>query len=111
MNARGALLVAVASVGAVAQTAPAAEMPWVTVAKDGKGFVMEPGGKPFVLGYCMGGTLLGAALGQAAEEIGGAVFLASPWDFHAGDRGLADRIAIGSPSAIQRASQPASWTT
>ena len=43
------------------------------------------GGGPLpVIGYCMGGTLT-AALGQRrAADITGLVFLATPWDFHAG---------------------------
>jgi polyhydroxyalkanoate synthase len=65
-------------------------------------FTKQKGGRKFVLGYCMGGTLLGAALSEIEDEVDGVVFLASPWDFHAGDRGLADRITIGAPGAMQQ---------
>jgi polyhydroxyalkanoate synthase len=47
-----------------------------------------------VLGYCMGG-LLGLALAlRRPERVACLALLATPWDFHAGDRGLA-RLAVG----------------
>lgn len=73
----------------------------------------EAGGKIHALGYCMGGTLLaaGAALSPAILE--SAVFLASPWDFHAGDRALASLIQAGAPAAETMIAQngflPAEW--
>ena len=50
----------------------------------------ETGGQPPVLmGYCMGG-LLALALAQRRErDIAGLALLATPWDFHAGESGLA----------------------
>lgn len=59
------------------------------------------------IGYCMGGTLLAAAATRA-DALSGAAFLASPWDFHAGDRILQNHIVAGTPSALQMmASRPA----
>ncbi len=70
-------------------------------------------GRFHALGYCMGGTLLAAALLQTGAAISSAVFLASPWDFHAGDRILADQVRVGTPAAIQMFERsdvlPVSW--
>jgi polyhydroxyalkanoate synthase len=44
-----------------------------------------------VLGYCMGGTLLAGGLHIARKSVRKAVFLASPWDFHA-DRADGDAL-------------------
>ena len=58
------------------------------------------------IGYCMGGTLLAAAAARV-DALAGAAFLASPWDFHAGDRVLKNHIVAGTPSALQMmASRP-----
>lgn len=71
------------------------------------------GGKIHALGYCMGGTLLAAASLHSTEFLRGAVFLASPWDFDAGDRKLADQVRAGTPNALQMAEQnghlPMDW--
>jgi poly[(R)-3-hydroxyalkanoate] polymerase subunit PhaC len=41
-------------------------------------------GRPVVLlGYCMGGLLTLALAARRAADLAGAVFLATPWDFHA----------------------------
>lgn len=65
----------------------------------------------YALGYCMGGTLL--ALAGLRDDVAGQVFLASPWDFHAGDRALADHIRMGAPAALQMIEAggvlPAGW--
>lgn len=53
------------------------------------------------VGYCMGGTLLAAAAALEPEFLQSAVFLASPWDFHAGDRVLTDHVRTGTPAALQ----------
>ena len=64
-------------------------------------------------GYCMGGTLLAGAAGRMPDTLAGAAFLASPWDFHAGDRALADQIRMGTPQALQmmagRDALPVNW--
>ena len=52
------------------------------------------------LGYCMGGTLLAAAAAIAPEIWGRLVFLASPWDFHAGDAVLQTHICSSAPLAL-----------
>ncbi len=57
-------------------------------------------GKTGVLGYCMGGTLLAGAAQNAAQNISSLVFLAAPWDFHAGARSLLGRVQFWSPSAF-----------
>lgn len=55
----------------------------------------------YTLGYCMGGTLLAGALSLMTDRPDGAIFLASPWDFHAGDGALARQIRAGTPQALQ----------
>lgn len=55
----------------------------------------------FGLGYCMGGTLLAGAAGAMGGDLAGAAFLASPWDFHGGDRRLATQVQMGTPTAMQ----------
>jgi polyhydroxyalkanoate synthase len=66
----------------------------------------------FGIGYCMGGTLLAAAAART-DKFAGVAFLASPWDFHAGDRVLQNHILAGTPSAMQRMatrpSLPVDW--
>jgi polyhydroxyalkanoate synthase len=73
----------------------------------------EYGGPVDAIGYCMGGTLLAAAAALTPESLRRLVFLASPWDFHAGDRLLATQIQAGTPSALQmiaeKGSLPANW--
>lgn len=58
-------------------------------------------GQVHVVGYCMGGTLLAAAAALEPELLQSTVFLASPWDFHAGDRILTDHVRAGTPAALQ----------
>lgn len=58
-------------------------------------------GRPVhVMGYCMGGTLLAGAALHAVESIKSLIFLAAPWDFHAGTRSLLDRVKFWAPSAF-----------
>jgi poly(3-hydroxyalkanoate) synthetase len=57
-------------------------------------------GPLYALGYCMGGTLLSAAAAPAQDMLAGMAFLASPWDFHAGDRALTSQIQAGTPQAL-----------
>jgi len=55
-----------------------------------------------VLGYCMGGTLLAAAASLQPELIKATVFLAAPWDFHAGDdKPLTTQVQLGAVSGLQ----------
>lgn len=51
--------------------------------------------RPHVLGYCMGGTMAAggiAALAGHKEKLRSLTLLAAPWDFHAGDAGMALRM-------------------
>jgi polyhydroxyalkanoate synthase subunit PhaC len=52
-----------------------------------------------VLGYCMGGTILASAAQDAAADIKSLIFLAAPWDFHAGTQALLNRVRFWAPSA------------
>lgn len=65
-------------------------------------FIGRREGAFHALGYCMGGTLLALAAGtDEAANLRSMVFLASPWDFHAGDRLLASHIQAGTQAALQ----------
>lgn len=59
------------------------------------------GKKPHALGYCMGGTLLAATLALNPGRVASAIFLATPWDFHAGGQALQKRVEFWYPSALQ----------
>lgn len=52
-----------------------------------------PGGRPVVLGYCMGGLLALALAQRRAGDLSGLVALATPWDFHAGGQEPLARLA------------------
>lgn len=53
------------------------------------------GGGPIVLaGYCMGGLLALAAAQRRPERVMAVALLATPWDFHAADPGMAQRMAM-----------------
>jgi polyhydroxyalkanoate synthase len=73
----------------------------------------ESGGPVDVLGYCMAGTLLAAAAQIAPELIRKAVFLATPWDFHAGDKKLQAMVQYWSAGGLALMAQhgilPADW--
>jgi polyhydroxyalkanoate synthase subunit PhaC len=61
---------------------------------------IKNGGAPIhVLGYCMGGTLLAGAAKKAEASIRSLIFLAAPWDFHAGGQALLNRVKFWAPSA------------
>jgi len=48
-------------------------------------YIHQDGGQPpFVLGYCLGGVFLAAAAALNPEAIRACIYLATPWDFHAG---------------------------
>jgi poly(3-hydroxyalkanoate) synthetase len=55
--------------------------------------VQLTGKRPFLAGYCMGGTLAVAAAQRRADLIEGLILLAAPWDFHAPDANRADLAA------------------
>ena len=55
------------------------------------------GGKPALVGYCMGGTLAVAAAERRPELLSGLGLLAAPWDFHAADREQAQTLARALP--------------
>ncbi len=55
---------------------------------------VEATGRPVpVVGYCMGGLLAAALAQRRPKEVAGLVLMATPWDFHAEDAGLARRAA------------------
>ncbi len=76
-------------------------------------FLNEKVGAYHALGYCMGGTLLAGAVHLKPEGLDKVIYLASPWDFHAGDRALQRQVIMGTPSALQITEQgsalPSSW--
>jgi len=81
-------------------------------------FVAKQAGSFHALGYCMGGTILAAAAATWRPEsqqkaLSSLTFLASPWNFTAGDRLVADHVRIGTPGALQMISHrgclPAEW--
>lgn len=76
-------------------------------------FVHEQSTELFGIGYCMGGTLLCAAAHKVQQYFAGLIFLASPWDFHAGDRVLQKQISMAAPAALDmiatRGHLPMEW--
>ena len=53
-----------------------------------------------VLGYCMGGTLLAGLASLNARNLKSLVFMAAPWDFHAGTQDMLNRVKFWSPSLM-----------
>lgn len=76
-------------------------------------FLNEKTGQYDALGYCMGGTLLAGAAHLNPPGLDKVVYLASPWDFHAGNRQLQQQVLLGTPSALQMTEGgrvlPSSW--
>jgi polyhydroxyalkanoate synthase len=77
-------------------------------------YAAEQSGRPIhVLGYCMGGTMLAGAAQGLREDIKSMVFLAAPWDFHAGTKALQERIQFWLPAATplmaERGMLPMDW--
>lgn len=64
-------------------------------------FLNEKIGKFSALGYCMGGTLLAGAVHMNPPGLDKVIYLASPWDFHAGNRQLQQHVMMGTASALQ----------
>ena len=58
------------------------------------------GGRIHVLGYCMAGTMLAGAALAAQDLLRALIFLAAPWDFHAGGQGLLQQVQFWAPSAF-----------
>ena len=54
------------------------------------------GQNPILLGYCLGGILTMALAARRPRDISGLVFMATPWDFHAGGC----RLAQSAPQAL-----------
>lgn len=61
--------------------------------------VAEQSGQAVIMcGYCMGGVLMAGALPFLAEHLARAIYLATPWDFHAGDPYLTHLVQGWVPS-------------
>lgn len=57
----------------------------------------------FGIGYCMGGLFLAAAEVLNPDCFDGLVFIATPWDFHAGAKGnFAEAITSWAPDGLRR---------
>jgi polyhydroxyalkanoate synthase len=67
----------------------------------------------FAAGYCLGGTILAHGAPSLFPHLKGSIFLASPFDFHAGDRTLATKINNTKAQADQLIERhgylPSSW--
>lgn len=65
------------------------------------------------LGYCMGGTMLAAAAQMNPAAFDKLIFLATPWDFNAGEQQLTRRVQFWAPQTMPRVKQkgrlPADW--
>lgn len=64
-------------------------------------FLKKKYGSYDALGYCMGGTLLAGAVQLKPPGLNKVIYLASPWDFHAGNRQLQQQVVMGTASALQ----------
>lgn len=57
--------------------------------------VLQRLNRPHVIGYCMGGTIAAGAISALdghRDLLRSLTLLAAPWDFHAGDKGVAARM-------------------
>lgn len=50
------------------------------------------------IGYCMGGLLMAGAMPEMMASVRAQIYLATPWDFHAGNPVLTQMIKGGAPS-------------
>ena len=64
-------------------------------------FINQKCGNFHALGYCMGGMLLAGAVQMKPPGLDKIIYLASPWDFHVGNRQLQQQVLLGTPSALQ----------
>lgn len=64
-------------------------------------YLNEKVGSYDALGYCMGGTLLAGAVQLKPPGLEKVIYLASPWDFHAGNRQLQQQVMMGTAAALQ----------
>ena len=66
-----------------------------------------------LLGYCMGGTLSMAPAVLWPELVGSLTLLASPWDMHAGENSLSERVQFWAGSVASglesKGFVPAAW--
>lgn len=73
----------------------------------------EYGGPVHAAGYCMGGTLLTAAASREGGLFDRLVFLATPWDFDAGDRAFQSQVLFwavsGQAMMAQKGHLPSTW--
>ncbi len=70
--------------------------------------------KLFALGYCMGGLFLAGVNILEPDAVDASVFVATPWDFHAGRKGcFAEALAGWAPEGLARVAHldymPAEW--
>ncbi len=54
--------------------------------------IAETGGPMPVVGYCMGGLFVAALAQRRPKDVSAAVFMATPWHFHAADTETVDRL-------------------
>ena len=52
----------------------------------------ESGGPMPVVGYCMGGLFVAALAQRRPDDVSATVYMATPWDFHAGEAETVDRL-------------------
>jgi len=52
------------------------------------------------LGYCMGGSLLAGLSAVDDAHLKSCIFMATPWDFHAGSQEMLNRVKFWSPSLM-----------
>jgi len=52
----------------------------------------ESGGPMPVVGYCMGGLFVAALAERRPDDVSATVYMATPWDFHAGEAETVDRL-------------------
>jgi len=61
---------------------------------------MHVGGDIHALGYCMGGSMLAGLAAVDDAYLKSLMFMATPWDFHAGSQDMLNRVKFWSPSLM-----------